>query len=323
MKGSASPRHFKRIRVVGVALGSGARDTGCEAGADTFRSMRLTARLRARGFRARWAPVIRPAPSYSADTFEAVRRTCVRLARRVDRITRDGEFPIIVGGDHTCAIGTWKGVAHANRDKGLLGLLWIDAHMDAHTPQTTESGMLHGMPVACLLGYGYPGLTEIAEGARLDPECVCLFGVRSFERGEAELLKSLGVRVFFMEEIAQRGVAESLSEAIALVGCASGGFGITLDLDAIDPDDAPGVGSPAEGGMRAADLIAALAAHGAHANLAGIEIVEYNPFRDRQGVTAGVVEDALDAMLLGQSALAVPQRDADGMELAAKALDKQ
>src|SRR5215213_9789691 len=106
---SSSARHFKRIQVVGVALGSGARDTGCEAGADIIRSMRLTARLRARGFRARWAPVIRPAASYREDSFEAVRRTCVRLARRAGRITGQGEFPIVVGGDHTCAIGTWKG----------------------------------------------------------------------------------------------------------------------------------------------------------------------------------------------------------------------
>jgi arginase len=323
MKGSSSPRHFKRIQVVGVALGSGARDKGTEAGADTFRATRLTSRLRARGFRARWAPVIRPAASYRADNFEAVRRTCVRLARRVDLITREGEFPIVVGGDHTCAIGTWKGVAHANRERGLIGLLWIDAHMDAHTPQTSESGMLHGMPVACLLGYGYRGLTEIAEGARLDPKCVCLFGVRSFERGEAELLKKLGVRVFFMHEIEKRGVAAALNEAMALVCCASGGFGVTLDLDAIDPGDAPGVGSPAEGGMRAAELLAALATHGAHPNLAGIEIVEYNPYRDRQAVTAGVVADALDAMLLGQSALAVPEAQSrEGMELAAGVLDK-
>jgi arginase len=194
--------------------------------------------------------------------------------------------------------------------------------MDAHTPQTSETGMLHGMPVACLLGYGYPGLTEIAQGARLDPKCVCLFGVRSFERGEAELLKELGVRVFFMDEIDRRGVAAALSEAMALVCCASGGFGITLDLDAIDPDDAPGVGTPAEGGMRAAELLAALAAHGSHPNLAGIEIVEYNPYRDRHAVTAGVVADALDAMLIGQSALAVPEADTNGgMELAARVLD--
>jgi arginase len=310
MNHHALPQLGRPLQVVGVASGSGARDPGCEAGADVLRAMRLTARLRSRGFRARWAPVIRPAAAYRSDVLESVRRTCVRLARRVERIVQQGELPIVMGGDHTCAIGTWKGVAHAHRARGLVGLLWIDAHMDAHTPQTTESGMLHGMPVASLLGYGYPELTAIADGVRLDPKCVCLFGVRSFERGEAELLERLGVRVFFMEEIRRRGVADALREASALVCCASGGFGITLDLDAIDPSDAPGVGSPAEGGMRAAELMSALAEHGAHPNLAGIEIVEYNPYRDRQSATAGVVGDALDAMLLGQTALAAPLRAA-------------
>jgi arginase family enzyme len=118
------------------------------------------------------------------------------------------------------------------------------------------------------------------------------------------------VRVYFMEEIARRGVSETLREAASLVCCASGGFGITLDLDAIDPADAPGVGSPAEGGIRAADLMAALAEHGGHPNLEGIEIVEFNPYHDRHSATAGVVGDALDAMLLGQSALAAPIRAA-------------
>ncbi len=299
----ARPQWLKPIQMVGVAMGSGARDTGCAAGADALRKLGLTARLRARGFRARWAPVIRPAASYRENALETVRRTCVRLARRVQRVLGVDEFPIVVGGDHTLAIGTWKGVAHAHRERGLVGLLWIDAHMDAHTPQTSESGMLHGMPVACLLGYGYPELTSIAEGAQLDPRCVCLFGVRSFERGEAQLLERLGVRVFFMDEIARRGVAETLGEALALVSCASGGFGITLDLDAIDPIDAPGVGSPAAGGMRASDLLSALTRYGGHPNLAGLEIVEYNPYRDRQAATAGIVADALDAILLGQGSL--------------------
>src|SRR4051794_9417993 len=152
----------KAIQVVGVASGCGARDMGCEAGADALRAMRITARLRAHGYGARWADVIRPAAAYRADTLKAVRKICVRLAKRTERIVHEGDLPIVVGGDHTCAIGTWKGVAHALQDRGLMGLLWIDAHMDAHTPETTESGMLHGMPVACLLGYGYPELTEIA-----------------------------------------------------------------------------------------------------------------------------------------------------------------
>lgn len=296
------PPQRKAIQVVGVASGCGARDTGCEAGADALRAMRITARLRAHGYSARWADVIRPAAAYRADTLKAVRKICVRLAKRVERIVGEGDLPIVVGGDHTSAIGTWKGVAHALAHQGLLGLLWIDAHMDAHTPETTESGMLHGMPVACLLGYGYPELTEIAHGAKLDPKCVCLYGVRSFERGEAEFLERLGVRVFFMEEIAQRGIPETLREALRIVRCADAGFGITLDLDAIDPGDAPGVGSPAPHGIRGAELVSALAECGGHAGLAGVEVVEYNPYHDRQAATAGLVGDALIAILAGQAA---------------------
>lgn len=297
---------IRQIDFVGVASGCGAPDPGCEAAADTLRATQMTARLRARGFRVRWAPVIRPAAAYRANSLQAVRTVCVRLARRVEGIVREGDLPVVVGGDHTCAIGTWKGVAHAVQDKGRIGLLWIDAHMDAHTPQTTETGMLHGMPVAALLGYGYPELTRIAEGVRLDPNCVCLYGVRSFERGEAQLLERLGVRVFLMSEIAQRGVERTLSEAVAMVGCAQGGFGITLDLDAIDPLDAPGVGTPEAGGLRSDELIAALAAQGAHPNLVGIEIVEYNPYQDRAATTAGLVSDALDAMLVGEPRLDTP-----------------
>jgi ornithine--oxo-acid transaminase len=301
MNDTSSPHHLRSIQLIGVASGCGALDTGCEAGADVLRAAQLTSRLRASGFRARWSDMLRPAASHRADTLKAVRGICTRLARRVERILGDGELPIVVGGDHTCAIGTWKGVAHALSDRGGIGLLWIDAHMDAHTPQTTESGMLHGMPVACLLGYGYPELTEIADGARLDPKCVCLYGVRSFERGEAELLDRLGVRIFFMDEIARRGVAETMREAVEIVEGASAGFGITLDLDAIDPGDAPGVGTPALGGIAAADLMAALSEHGAHPDLVGIEVVEYNPYHDREAATAALVGDALQAMLLGRA----------------------
>jgi len=291
----------KSIQVVGVASGCGAPDEGCEAGADALRAMRITARLRSRGFSARWADVIRPAARYRADTLKSVRRICTRLARRVERIVREGDLPVVVGGDHTSAIGTWKGVAHALEARGVVGLLWIDAHMDAHTPQTSESGMLHGMPVACLLGYGYPELTQIAGGARLEARCVCLYGVRSFESGEAAFLERLGVRVFFMDEIARRGISETLREALAVVSGASAGFGITLDLDAIDPIDAPGVGSPAPNGMRGAALMSALAEHAGHPNLVGVEIVEYNPSRDLQAATAGLAADALDAILTGQA----------------------
>ena len=321
MNDTTLSKQRKAIQVVGVASGCGARDTGCEAGADALRAMRVTSRLRAHGYSARWTDVIRPAAAHRGDTLRSVAKICARLARRAERIVHEGDLPIVVGGDHTSAIGTWKGVAHALQDRGLVGLLWIDAHMDAHTPETTESGMLHGMPVACLLGYGYPALTEIAHGAKLDPACVCLYGVRSFEQGEAELLDRLGVRVFFMDEIDRRGIRQTLQEALGIVTCASGGFGITLDLDAIDPGDAPGVGSPTPNGMRGAALVSALAESCCHPALAGLEIVEYNPYRDHQAATAGLVGDALVAILAGQTSLAVelasdPSSEGDGIQFA-------
>lgn len=305
MKSPEHPRKSKTVQLVGVASGFGAPEPGTGAGADALRAGHLSARLRARGLRARWTEFIRPPAVLREDTLKVVQKICQRLARRVENIVLEGDVPIVVGGDHTSAIGTWKGIARARQAQGGVGLLWIDAHMDAHTPQTTESGMLHGMPVACLLGYGYPELTGIAGGVRLDPQCVCLYGVRSFERGEAALIQRLGVRVYLMQEIAERGVLATLQEALALVRHARGGYGITLDLDAIDPADAPGVSTPAPGGMRAAELVSALAEHGADPALVGIEIVEYDPARDRDAVTAALVGDALDAMLFGQAGLPV------------------
>lgn len=294
-------RRMKAIRLVGVASGRGANDPRCEAAPYALRA-HLAGRLRRQGLRARWTRVMQPAHALGGDEHAAVRDICIRLADCVERIVERGELPLVIGGDHSCAIGTWKGVAHAMKAHGRVGLLWIDAHMDAHTPQTSVSGRLHGMPVACLLGHGYPDLVAIAEGARLDPKCVCLFGVRSFEAGEAELIERLGVRVYFMDEIVRRGVRETLREALGIVGQAAAGFGITLDLDAIDPGDAPGVGSPAPDGIPSAALVGALAAHGGDPRLLGIEIVEYNPFLDSEARTAEVAGAALDAILLGAPA---------------------
>ena len=133
--------------------------------------------------------------------------------------------------------------------------------MDAHTPQTTPSGKLHGMPLACLLGHGDPRLTAIAGGARLDPRRVCLVGVRSFETGEAALLRRLGVRVFFMHEVARRGLAAVMKDAVAIARGRRRPYGISLDLDALDPRDAPGVGTPGAArhpGRRAAACVVAV-----------------------------------------------------------------
>ena len=297
------PRQFdKTLRIVGVACGLGARDRRCETGPDVLRAAKLIARLRSRGFKAAWSDTIRPAAA-EEDPLKAVAGTCRRLARRVEELLRRDGFPIVLGGDHSCAIGTWKGMARALRPQGALGLIWVDAHMDAHTPQTTPSGALHGMPLACLLGHGDPSLTAIAEHVQLDPAHLCLVGVRSFEAGEAQLLRQLGVRIYFMPDIAQRGLDAVMREAVDYVQQGTAGFGVTIDLDALDPDEAPGVGTPVVGGIAVAEFTAALSQLARHPALTGLEIVEYNPQRDRHAATAGLVADILDAILVGQRSL--------------------
>jgi len=243
---------------------------------------------------------VRPSAVNSRLPLTAVAQVCRDLARHAEAAVARGSLPLILGGDHSCAIGTWKGIAQAIREP--LGLIWIDAHMDAHTSETTESGKLHGMPLACLLGHGDETLTGIAGGARLDPRHVCLIGVRSFETGEAALLRRLGVRIFPMREVRQRGFDAALREARKIACAGTAGYGISVDLDAIDPVEAPGVGSPVRGGLSGKDVVNALANHAGDAELRGLEIVEYNPHLDCDAQTIALVPAIAESLLAPQRA---------------------
>src|SRR5512134_2788988 len=241
------------VQIVGAASGLGAAEPGCADGPARLRLAGLDAHLVARGVAATWADTLFPDQEPGEPV---VCRLCERLARTTAKIVRSGAVPLVVGGDHSVAMGTWRGVANAV--EGPLGLLWIDAHLDAHTPETSHSGKLHGMPLAALLGQTGDALCE--PGAALSPEHVCVVGVRSFEPEEAALAAALGVRIYTIAEIDRRGLAEVMGEAFARVRTGTAAYGITLDLDAIDPADAPGVTTPVAGGLRAAALLPELAA---------------------------------------------------------------
>lgn len=198
----------------------------------------------------------------------------------------------MLGGDHSCAIGTWKGAAQAVAQQGAVGLVWLDAHLDAHTPATTPSGMIHGMPLAVLLGHGDARLVRAGQSACIDARHLCLVGVRSFEVEESALLAGLGVRIIQMPEIDAKGLVATLREAIEIASGAPGGWGISIDLDVLDPLDAPGVGSPAPHGLEPQALIKALAGIAMTPGFLGAEMSEYNPELDPKGIT-GRVADAL------------------------------
>jgi arginase len=280
-------RMTHRIRIIGAASGLGAQDRRCADGPVAFHRSQAWHELE-RMPRIDWARTLFAPEGPGQPVVERIAAFCADLANEVAEALAAGDFPVVVGGDHSIAIGTWGGVA---RFAGApVGLLWIDAHLDAHTPETSYSGAVHGMPLACLLGRGDRRLVAVGRpGVQVDAAHVVVIGARSFEPEEAEFLRRSGVRVIAEDEIAQRGLAACLAEAAVVVASAPGGFGITLDLDALDPATAPGVGSPEPDGLPLRELLDGLASLAGRPGLRAFEIAEYNPDRDQHGLTARLI----------------------------------
>lgn len=285
-----SPR---RIIVIGVSSGAGAADPGCAEGPTVLHDQGFLRDLeQVEDGALTWAEGIQAPADASAHPLEAVADVASALCAQVEAEVRNGDFPLVIGGDHSIAIGTWSGVRAALASDQRLGLIWLDAHMDSHTFRTTPSNAIHGMPLACLLGYGDPRLTRVdGPTPKLLPEDVCLIGVRSFEWGEAALLMNLGVRIYFMPEIHERGIQEVMAEAIGRVSRETVGYGISFDLDVLDPAEEPGTGTPVPGGLHKQETLAALRQCHEDARLLAMEIVEYNPARDPGWETARAVHD--------------------------------
>ena len=227
-------------------------------------------------------------------TLPYIEDICSRIGHSVEETLKMQECPVVIGGDHVVAVGTWARVTHGLEVKEKFGLIWVDAHMDAHTMETTPSQAYHGMPLAVLLGHGEPSLVNLLDkGPALRPEHVCLIGVRSYEEGEANLLKRLGVRIFFMEEVEERGFEAVFKEALAIVKTNTNGYGLSIDLDAFDPEEAPGVGTPAPQGLKQKDVLPALIQVKNDPALKAFEIVEYNPDRDKSDKTLYLMRDIL------------------------------
>ena len=236
----------------------------------------------------------------SARYLSAILDTCDEIAGHVEEIARDDRVPLVLGGDHSVALGTLVGMARARGGTG--GVLWLDAHGDLNTPETTPSGNVHGMPLAAALGRSMgrvarPGWPLPA----VDPARVALVGTRSLDPGERELIAALGLAVFTMSDIDRRGLEEVLAEAIFRVG--GGAFvHVSLDLDVIDPQAAPGVGTPVRGGLsyREAHLTLELVAEAA--DISSIDVVEVNPILDVANATGRLAVE-LVASALGETIL--------------------
>src|SRR5947207_8115965 len=218
----------RQVELISAAWGLGGVDPGC-ADAPAVLAPLLLPRLREYGIPTLPGPILRPSPTERRKQV-AVSRLCSLLAAAVADSLRHGRLPCVLGGDHSCAGGTWTGVARATQ--GPLGLVWVDAHMDAHTPRTSHTGRLHGMPLAWLLGQDDDPLYGLATGV-LEPQHVALLGLRSYEPEERERLERLGVRVIYMSEIAERGIDAVLDEACAIATRGTVAFGVSIDLDVV------------------------------------------------------------------------------------------
>lgn len=293
---TAAGAHGARIRpveIIGLAFGLGGPNPGVADGPSALHHAGLAAALQNAGVPCQWCEEVHPSSTHAESALlQFSLRTASRIAASLSRRTR----PLVIGGDHCIALGTWRGVMVANPHPEPVGLIWIDAHLDAHTPETSPSGRLHGMPLAALLGVGAPPLVNGNE-PRLDPRHVCVVGVRSAEAAEQALLARLGVRVIDMAEIARTGLQAALAEARRIAGEGTAGYGISLDLDALDPHDAPAVGVPCDNGLRGNRLVAALRTLRGDPKLLALEIAEFDPHHDVDHRSARLVIDLACAVL--------------------------
>jgi ornithine--oxo-acid transaminase len=296
MSSQTQPHPVRAIEIIGAASALGAPVAGCERAPEHLRAIGLTERLRSLGLQARWQTTLHPATPAPEGIEVSLAEFCTRLGRAVAGSIARRALPLVVGGDHSIALGTWSGARQATG--GALGLIWVDAHLDAHTPRTSPSGALHGMPLALLLGHG----DERLASATVAPHNVCVVGMRSFEAEEARLLERLGVTVIGADALRTAPVAAA-QQALRVARDGTRAFGLSLDLDVIDPGEAPGVGTPAAGGPSGAAVAEFLAAVCAAPGLAAVEIAELNPGRDEDGASADLVLHLAAAALAAQARL--------------------
>ncbi len=297
---------FSKVAILGAPLDLGAGRRGVDMGVSALRLAGLNARVASLGYEvedlgniAVEQPEANPEGHPRARYLPQIAAACTAIASRVEAVMKDGKLPLVLGGDHSVAVGTVAGVAaHLRRRGAKAGLIWIDAHTDMNTPATSPSGNIHGMPLACCVGLGPAELTGIEGFApKIDPRNVVLVGVRSVDEAERVNVQNAGVHVATMRDIDERGLRSVMEEAILRASEGTEGFHVSLDMDGVDPQEAPGVGTPVRGGFtyREAHLIMEMICDSG--KLLSLEVVEVNPVIDEANRTAHLaVELALSAL---------------------------
>jgi arginase len=299
----------KKIRILGVPLDLGQSRRGVDMGPSAVRVAGLEARLEALGHVVEDGGNIAVAIAEQkksgdphAKYLKEITATCTKHAEAVFKTLEAGKFPFVLGGDHSVAAGTVAGVAEFFRQQRRVqeqkvGLIWIDAHADINTPETSPSGNVHGMPLAAIMGLGPAELADIyGFKPKVHAENCVLVGVRDVDAREKENIKETGIEVYTMRDIDERGMRTIIEEALRVAGRGTAGYHVSLDMDWIDPEDAPGVGTPVRGGASYREAHLAMEIIADHGRMTSFEIVEVNPVIDEHNRTADLaVELALSA----------------------------
>jgi arginase len=298
----------KKIRILGVPLDLGQTRRGVDMGPSAVRVAGLEARLEALGHVVEDGgnisvaiPEQKKEGDPHAKYLKEITATCTKHAETVFKTLEAGKTPLVLGGDHSVAAGTVAGVAEffrqQRRQDQKIGLIWIDAHADINTPETSPSGNVHGMPLAAILGLGPAELANIyGFSPKVKPENCVLVGVRDIDAAEKENVKKTGIEVYTMRDIDERGMRTVIEEALRIAGRGTAGYHVSLDMDWIDPEDAPGVGTPVRGGASYREAHLAMEIIADHGRMTSFEIVEVNPVIDEHNRTADLaVELTLSA----------------------------
>lgn len=301
----------KKVGILGVPLGFGAGIEGVDLGPRAMRVAHLKPRITKLGYEVSdlgnmsirqpdYVADEKENPKYLSEMLEASEQ----IADEVYNLLSSNELPVILGGDHSIAIGSLTGIAKYFREqKKTFGLIWFDAHADMNTPDTSPTGNLHGMPLATLFGYGHESLVNLKGFApKLDLRYCAHIGARDLDEGEKQLIRQLGLRCFTMREIDERGMSACVDDAIKIASKAEAGYAVTFDIDAIDPRFAPGSGTLVRGGFTYREAHLAMEKIAEQGGMVSLEVVEINTSRDVENITAELgVELILSA--LGKSIL--------------------
>jgi len=285
----------QKVRIIGVPMDLGASRRGVDMGPSALRVAGLQTRLKQLGHQVEDIgniSVKQPEEmSYGekrAKYLVEIAETCKDLAEAVQKSLEEDHFPLVLGGDHSIAAGAVSGVSSFFRkEKKEIGYIWLDAHGDMNTPESSPSGNVHGMPLASVMGYGPSELVDLMGfKPKVEPGNIVIVGARDLDAQERKMMKKSGVHVFTMRDIDERGMRDVMSEALRFVSDDTDGVAVSLDLDFVDPDDAPGVGTPVRGGVTYREAHLALEMIADSEAMVSLEVVEINPVIDLHNQTA-------------------------------------